>query len=55
LIFDFIGSGIISKNELKFFYTAFMDVGKVGEQRLDEITNNAYKAMTSVSIRNHND
>jgi len=27
-----------------------MDVGKLGEQRLDEITENAYKAMTSVSF-----
>jgi hypothetical protein len=43
------GSGIISKSELKYFYTAFMDVGKLGEQRLDEITTNAYRAMTSVS------
>jgi len=25
-----------------------MDVGKLGEQRLGEITENAYKAMTSV-------
>jgi len=25
-----------------------MDVGKLGEQRLNEITNNAYRAMTSV-------
>ena len=44
-----LGSGIISKSELKYFYTAFMDVGKLGEQRLDEITTNAYSAMTSVS------
>ena len=44
------GSGIISKSELKYFYTAFMDVGKLGEQRLDEITTNAYSAMTSVSV-----
>jgi hypothetical protein len=40
---------VISKSELKYFYTAFMDVGKLGEQRLDEITTNAYRAMTSVS------
>jgi hypothetical protein len=52
------GTGIITKSELKYFYTAFMDVGRLGEQRLDEITNNAYGAMTSVSnpnrIRSHN-
>jgi hypothetical protein len=42
------GTGVITKSELKYFYTAFMDVGKLGEQRLDEITNNAYRAMTSV-------
>ncbi len=45
-----LGTGIITKSELKYFYTAFMDVGKLGEQRLNEITNNAYGAMTSVSI-----
>jgi hypothetical protein len=45
----FPGTGIITKSELKYFYTAFMDVGRLGEQRLDEITNNAYRAMTSVS------
>jgi len=47
------GTGIISKSELKYFYTAFMDVGKLGEQRLDEITSNAYKAMTSVMFYNN--
>ena len=26
-----------------------MDVGKLGEQKLDEITNNAFHALTSVS------
>ena len=41
---------MITKSELKYFYTAFMDVGKLGEQRLDEITNNAYRAMTSVRL-----
>jgi len=46
---DVSGTGVISKSELKYFYTAFMDVGKLGEQRLDEITTNAYRAMTSVS------
>ena len=46
----YAGTGIITKSELKYFYTAFMDVGKLGEEHLDEITNNALKAMTSVSI-----
>lgn len=48
-LFHFSGTGVITKSELKYFYTAFMDVGKLGEQRLDEITNNAYRAMTSVT------
>ena len=43
------GTGVITKSELKFFYTAFMDVGKLGEAKLDEITNNAYEALTSVN------
>lgn len=42
------GTGVITKSELKYFYTAFMDVGKLGEQMLDEITNNAFHALTSV-------
>ena len=46
------GTGIITRSELKYFYTAFMDVGKLGEEHLDEITNNALKAMTSVSTHN---
>ncbi|CAB4065981.1 unnamed protein product, partial [Lepeophtheirus salmonis] len=40
------GSGDISKGELKHFYTAFMDVGKLGEERLNAITNNAFNALT---------
>ena len=43
------GTGVISKSELKYFYTAFMDVGKLGEERLDEITNNAFHALTCVN------
>jgi len=49
-LFDVInrsGTGIITRSELKYFYTAFMDVGKLGEDHLDEITNNALEAMTS--------
>ena len=47
---SFLGTGVITKSELKFFYTAFMDVGKLGEAKLDEITNNAYEALTSVNF-----
>lgn len=45
------GTGVITKSELKYFYTAFMDVGKLGESKLDEITNNAYTALTSVGTK----
>lgn len=45
----FIGTGCITKNELKFFYTAFMDAGKLGDQKLEEFTNNAFEMLTSVS------
>ena len=44
----FAGTGIITKSELKFFYTAFMDVGKLGDTKLEEFTHNAYEALTSV-------
>ena len=44
-------TGIITKPELKFFYTAFMDVGKLGDSKLDEFTHNAYEALTSVWLR----
>ena len=47
------GTGIITKSELKYFYTAFMDVGKLGEKKLDEITNNAFHALTSVTMITH--
>merc|ERR1712038_938456 len=50
VLFDIInrsGTGIITKSELKFFYTAFMDVGKLGEAKLGEFTHNAYEALTS--------
>ena len=48
--FLFSGTGCITKNELKFFYTAFMDAGKLGDQKLEEFTNNAFEMLTSVSM-----
>merc|ERR1712027_191859 len=33
--------------ELKCFYTAFLDVGKLGEQKILEITDSAFEALTS--------
>ena len=42
------GTGIITKTELKCFYTAFLDVGKLGEQKILEITDSAFEALTSV-------
>ena len=49
IFFLFSGTGCITKNELKFFYTAFMDAGKLGDQKLEEFTNNAFEMLTSVS------
>jgi len=49
-LFDTInrsGSGIISKNELRLFYTAFLDVGTLGEEKIWSITEESYSAMTS--------
>ncbi len=43
------GTGVITKTELKYFYTAFMDMGKLGDEALDEITDNAFEALTSVT------
>ena len=37
-IFLFLFLGEISKKELRLFYTAFMDVGKLGERKLSELT-----------------
>ncbi len=51
ILFDVInraGTGFITKTELRLFYTAFMDVGKLGEEALDDITENAFHALTSV-------
>ena len=31
-------TGEITKNELKLFYTAFMDAGRLGDKALDEQT-----------------
>ena len=44
------GTGIITKTELKCFYTAFLDVGKLGEQKILEITDSAFEALTSVIL-----
>jgi len=49
-LFDTInrsGSGVISKQELRLFYTAFLDVGTLGEEKISSITEESYKAMTS--------
>ena len=37
---------MISKNELKLFYTAFLDAGRPGERKLGELTDMSYSAMT---------
>ena len=50
ILFDTInrsGSGKISKNELQLFYTAFLDVGTLGEKKIEHITEKAYAAMTA--------
>ena len=44
------GTGIITKSELKHFYTAFMDVGKLGDKELDDLTTKSFEALTSVSV-----
>ena len=49
-LFDTInrsGSGIISKKELKLFYTAFLDAGKLGDDALTALAEKSYNAMTS--------
>jgi hypothetical protein len=48
-LFDTInrsGSGVISKNELKLFYTAFLDAGKLEEEALVRLTDQSFNAMT---------
>ena len=50
ILFDTINrskSGIISKKELKLFYTAFIDSGKLNDEALNEVTEKSYNAMTS--------
>ena len=37
---------MISKKELKLFYTAFLDAGRLGERKLGELTDKSYSAMT---------
>ena len=49
-LFDTInrsGSGVITKNELKLFYTGFLEAGRLGEKKLGEMTDKSYSAMTS--------
>ena len=49
-LFDTInrsGSGVVSKKELKLFYTAFLDAGKMKEEALVLLTDRSYSAMTS--------
>ena len=41
------GSGAISRTELQMFFTAFLDVGKLGEEKVRELTYQSYSAMTS--------
>ena len=43
----FSGSGVISKKELKLFYTAFLDAGKLDDTAVAELTDKSYCAMTS--------
>ncbi len=43
----FAGTGVITKKELRYFYTAFMDLGKLNEEKLDEMTEAAFHALTS--------
>lgn len=45
----FVGSGIITKEELSSFYSSVLGLDK---KHLEEILENAYKAMTSVSCSN---
>ena len=49
-LFDTInrsGSGAISKTELQLFYTAFLDVGKLGEDKINQLADQSFSAMTS--------
>ena len=49
-LFDTInrsGTGIITKKELKLFYTAFLDAGKLDDDALTILADKSYNAMTS--------
>ena len=49
-LFDTInrsGSGVITKTELQLFYTAFLDVGKLGEDKIGQVTEESFSAITS--------
>jgi len=49
-LFDTInrsGSGMISKTELQLFYTAFLDVGKLGGDKIKQVTEESFAAITS--------
>ena len=49
-LFDTInrsGSGVISKRELRLFFTAFLDVGNLGEDKISQVTDESFSAMTS--------
>ena len=50
ILFDTInrsGTGVITKKELKLFYTAFIDAGKLSDASLTTVTEQSYNAMTS--------
>jgi len=41
------GTGIITKQELKLFYTAFLDAGKLADEDLEWLTEKSFAAMTT--------
>ena len=50
ILFDTInrsGSGVISKRELQLFFTAFLDVGNLGEDKISQVTDESFSAMTA--------
>ena len=38
---------VVGQNELKLFYTAFIDTGKLGDEALSALTEESYSAMTA--------
>ncbi len=48
-IFNRSGSGRITKEELRNFYIAFLEDGKIDDNVLDEFTHNAYMSLSCVS------